>query len=219
MTDPTIRVLVERLLWPVPRVRWEAARALARLIRLDNEEASRALLDWIGSRQLESEAVLGLDIIEAFDLGSYFDYCKLSKVIRVPSHLSNLILINNFSEATNLPLSRFAVSPEEPARLSLEIDAWFERYRKWAVPLIFSDKIEKLEKATGFPFMNRWKHEWRWLQSIHQRPSAEYPLYFSRGDRTRLGQFDHAQREIYVSAYLRTLTYATARGNAFPCRC
>ena len=64
MTDPTIPILLERLLWPVPRVRWEAARALARLIRQNNVEATRVLLDWISSRELESEAVLGLDIIE-----------------------------------------------------------------------------------------------------------------------------------------------------------
>ena len=216
MTDPTIRILLERLLWPVPRVRWEAARALASLIRQANVEAPGALLDWISSRQLESEAVLGLDIIEAFDLSSYFDFAQLSKAIQVPSHLTNLILRQNFPQATNLPLFRLAVSPEEPATLSLEIDSWFERYRKWAVPLIFSDHIERLEEATGFPFMSRWKHEWRWLQAIHQRPSAEYPLYFSRGDRERLGQFDHAQRELYVSAYLRTLAYATTRGTLSP---
>ena len=216
MTDPTIRILLERLLWPVPRVRWEAARALARLIRQNNVEAPRALLDWISSRELESEAVLGLDIIEAFDLGSYFDFAQFSHTIQAPSHLSNLILKQNFSEATNLPLFRFAVSPEEAATLSLEIDSWFERYRKWAVPPIFSDQFERLQKATGFPFMSRWKHEWSWLQAIHQRPSAEYPLYFSRGDRERLGYFDHAQRELYVSAYLRTLAYATMRGPLSP---
>ena len=216
MTDPTIRILLERLLWPVPRVRWEAARSLAFLIRQANVEAPGALLDWISSRQLESEAVLGLDIIEAFDLGSYFDFAQLAEAIQVPSHLSNLILKQNFPKATNLPIFRLGISPEEPARLSLEIDSWFERYRKWAVPLIFSDHIERLEKATGFPFMSRWKHEWRWLQAIHQRPSAEYPLYFSKGDRERLGQFDHAQRELFVSAYLRTLAYATTRGTLAP---
>ena len=212
MTDPTIRILLERLLWPVPRVRWEAARALARLIRQNNVEAPRALLDWISTRELESEAVLGLDIIEAFDLGSHFDYVQLSQAIQAPSHLSYLILRQNFSEAINPSLFRFAVSPAEPAALSLEIASWFERYRKWAVPLIFSDHIERLENATGFPFMSRWEHEWRWLQAVHQRPSAEYPLYFSRGDRERLGQFDHAQRELYVSAYLRTLAYAAMTG-------
>lgn len=212
MTDPTIRILLERLLWPVPRVRGEAARALARLIRQNIVEAPRALLDWISSRELESEAVLGLDIIEAFDLGPHFDFVQLSQAIQAPSHLSNLILKQNFSKANNLPLFRLPVSPEEPASLSLEIDSWFERYRKWAVPLIFSDHIERLEEATGFPFMSRWKHEWSWLQATHQRPRAEYPLYFSRGDRERLGQFDQTQRELYVSAYLRTLAYATIRG-------
>ena len=216
MTDPTIRILLERLLWPVPRVRWEAARALARLIRQNNVDAARALLDWIGSRELESEAALGLDIIEAFDLGPHFDFVQLSQAIQAPSHLTNLILKQNFSEAANLPLFRLAVSPEEPTSLSFEIDSWFERYRKWAVPPIFSDQFERLEKATAFPFMSRWKHEWSWLQAIHQRPSAEYPLYFSRGDRERLGYFDHAQRELYVSAYLRTLAYATMRGPLSP---
>ena len=216
MTDPTIPILLERLLWPVPRVRWEAARALARLIRQNNAEAPRALLDWISSRELESEAVLGLDIIEAFDLSSYFTFAQISRAVQAPSHLSNLILKQNFPGAINLPLFRFAVSSEEPANLSLEIDSWFERYRKWAVPPIFSDQFERLERATGFPFMSRWKHEWSWLQAIHQRPSAEYPLYFSRGDRERLGYFDHAQRELYVSAYLRTLAYATMRGPLIP---
>lgn len=216
MTDPTIRILLERLLWPVPRVRGEAARALARLIRQNNVDAPRALLDWISSRELESEAVLGLDIIEAFDLGTHFDFVQLSQAIQAPSHLTNLILKQNFSDATNLPLFRLAVSPEEPASLSLEMDSWFDRYRKWAVPLIFTDRIERLEEATGFPFMRRWKHEWRWLQATHQRPSAEYPLYFSRGDRERLGQFDQTQRELYVSAYLRTLAYATMRGPLSP---
>lgn len=216
MTDPTIRILLERLLWPVPRVRGEAARALARLIRQNNVQAPRALLDWISSRELESEAVLGLDIIEAFDLAPHFDFVQLSQAIQAPSHLSNLILKQNFSEATNLPLFRLSVSPEEPASLSLEIGSWFERYRKWAVPLIFSDHLERLEEATGFPFMSRWKHEWSWLQATHRRPSAEYPLYFSRGDRERLGQFDQTQRELYVSAYLRTLAYATMRGPLSP---
>ena len=176
----------------------------------------RVLLEWISSRELESEAVLGLDIIEAFDLGSYFDYAPFSQAIQAPSHLSNLILKQNFSGATNPQLFRCAVSPEEPANLSLEIDSWFERYRKWAVPPIFSYQFERLEKATRFPFMRRWKHDWSWLQAIHQRPSAEYPLYFSGEDRERLGYFDHAQRELYVSAYLRTLAYATMRGPLSP---
>ena len=58
----------------------------------------------------------------------------------------------------------------------------------------------------------QWRHEWRWLQATHARPSADYPFYFSHGNRSRRGQFEHGQRELYVSAYLRTLAYASLRG-------
>lgn len=68
MSSPALLMLLERLLWPVPRVRWEAGRSLARLIREGNREATRGLLNWISTRRLESEAVLGLGVIDAFDL-------------------------------------------------------------------------------------------------------------------------------------------------------
>ena len=212
MTHPATRILMERLLWPVPRVRWEVARAIARLIRQTDGDAADALLTWISSRKLESEVVLGLDIIEAFDLGPYFDFAELSAAVQAPSHLSNLILRHNFSDARDLSPFRFAVSPEEPATLPLEAESWFERYRKWAVPPVFSIQLEELERETGFSFRSRWRHEWRWLQSVHKSPPAEYPQYFSAGDRARRGQVDHMQRELYVSAFLRTLAYATMRG-------
>ena len=73
--------------------------------------------------------------------------------------------------------------------------------------------IFRLQQFIGFPFLRRWNHEWRWLQVNHARPPAEYPLYFSRGERSRRDWFDHAQRELYVSAYLRTLAYAAMRGS------
>ena len=212
MTHPATRILMERLLWPVPRVRWEVARAIANLIRQGYKDASEDLLTWISSRRLESEAVLGLDIVEAFDLGSYFDFAELSAAIQAPSHLSNLILRQNFSDARDLSVFRFAVSPDEPATLPLEVDSWFERHRKWAVPPLFSSQLEELEEKTGFSFLNRWKHEWRWLQAIHKAPPADHPQYFWGGDRAHRGQVDHVQRELYVSAYLRTLAYATIRG-------
>ena len=212
MTNPATRTLMERLLWPIPRVRWEVARAIANLIRRRDKDASEDLLAWISTRKLESEAVLGLDIIEAFDLGSHFDFAELSAAIQAPSHLSNLILRQNFSDARDLSVFQFAVSSEEPATLPLEVESWFERYRTWAVPPLFSIQLEELEAKTGFSFLNRWKHEWRWLQSIHKSPPADHPQFFWGGNRARRGQVDHVQRELYVSAYLRTLAYATMRG-------
>ena len=212
MTEPALSMLLERLLWPVPRIRWEVSRSLARLIREGNDNAARALLDWISTRQLESEAVHGLCIIEAFNLGAFFDFSEVSNAVRAPSHLSDWLLKSNFNDTHGLSPLRYAISPSEPAPLEREMESWFDQFRNWAVPRIFSTTLEFLEGLTGFRFLKQWRHEWRWLQATHARPSANYPFYFSRGNRSHRGQFDHGQRELYVSAYLRTLAYASLRG-------
>ena len=212
MTEPALSMLLERLLWPVPRIRWEVSRSLAHLIREGNDNAARSLLDWISTRQLESEAVLGICIIEAFDLGVFFDFAEVSNAVRAPSHLSDWLLKSNFKDSHGLSPLRYAISPSEPAPLEREMESWFDQYRNWAVPRIFSITLEFLEESTGFRFSKQWRHEWRCLQATHARPSADYPFYFSHGNRSRRGQFEHGQRELYVSAYLRTLAYASLRG-------
>ena len=212
MTSPALLMLLERLLWPVPRIRWEAGRSLARLIREGNREATKGLLNWISTRQLESEAVLGLGVIDAFDLGAYFEFADVSRVVRSPSHLSDWILKRNFTDTSGLSPSRYAISPSEPATLPQHQEAWFDRYLRWAVPPIFSLELTRLQESTGLPFLERWEHDWRWLQATAPRPAVEYPHLFSGGDRGRVGQFDHGQREIYVSAYLRMLAFAAIHG-------
>ena len=212
MTDPALLMLLERLLWPVPRVRWEAARSLAGLIREEDREAANGLLNWISARQLESEAILGLGIIDAFDLGAYFEFADVAKAVQTPSHFSDLLLKRNFTDASGLNPFRYAISPSEPTPLPQHQEAWFDLYRKWAVASIFSSKLTRLQELFNFPFRKRWEHDWRWLQATHPRPTAEYPYFCSRGDRRRRSQFDHGQRELYVSAYLRTLAFAAIIG-------
>ena len=213
MTSNALQMLLERLLWPVPRVRWEVARSLAKLIREGDGEVGKALLNWIGDRRHESEATLGLGIIDAFDLSAHFEFLGVSGAVQAPSLLSDGILKRNFADARGLSPFRYAVSPSEPATLPQDEGEWFEHYRKWAVPPVFSTVLTELEDEIGFPFMRRWEHDWRWLQAKDPRPEAKYPYYFSGGDRERRGWFDQGQRELYVSAYLRTLAYAAIRGS------
>ena len=213
MTSPALLMLLERLLWPVPRVRWEAGRSLAYLIREGDREAANGLLNWISARRLESEAVLGLGIIDAFDLGAYFEFTDVSKAVRAPSHLSDCLLKRNFTDARGMSPFRYAVSPSEPATLPQHEEAWFDRYRKSAVAPMFSSVLTRLQQLTDFPFRMRWEHDWRWLQATDPRPETEYPYFFSGADRNRVGQFDFGQRELYVSAYLRTLAYFAICGS------
>ena len=81
-------ILVARLLWPAPRIRWEAARAIALLVRRGDTDVKYSLLDWIARRSLESEVVLGLSVIDAFKLGSHFRFEDVYMAIRSPSLLA-----------------------------------------------------------------------------------------------------------------------------------
>ena len=212
MSDVARSLLLERLLWPVPRVRWEAARGLARLIREGDCRAGRSLLEWVSGRALESEVVLGLSVIDAFDLGSHFDVDDVLRAVQAPSLLSDWIVGRNFPGVGPLSPFRYRVSPTERAELRGDEASWFERYRKHAVPRVFSCEVLRLQERLRQPLMGRWYHEWQWLQASYPRPEPVHPSFFSRGDRARVGQIDQGQRELYVSAYLRTLAYASIRG-------
>ena len=212
MTDPILLLLVERLLWPIPRVRWEAARSLARLIREKETEAANALINWIRNRRLESEAALGLSIIDAFDLGGYLMFADVSQAIRAPSILSNYLLKNNYDDAGSLSPDYCVISPSQSAMLPEQEEAWFDKYRQTAIPRLFSCELERLQQLTHFPFLERWKHDWCWLQAFNSRPETKHPSFFAGVHRNYEGQFNNGQRELYISAYLRTLAFAMVHG-------
>lgn len=207
MTNPALLVLLERLLWPVPRIRAEAGRAVAGLIREGDEETKHALLGWISCRTLESEVVLGLGIIDAFDLGKYFEFDEVSESIRSPSILSDWILKRNFNTAKGLSPFRYDASRREQAVLPTNVGMWFDRFREFAVPPIFSAMVDHLEQLSCFPMRSRWEHEWRWLQETNPRPALGGADFFLHRDLRRIRPLHQGQRELYVSAYLRTLAY------------
>lgn len=210
--EPALKMLVERLLWPIPRVRFEAARGLAALIRNRNEGARYILLDWMSKRNLESEVILALGLIDGFDLGAHFKFSDIVASIKAPSYLSDYLLKKNFSGVHNLFPFRFEISPAGPAALSGDQKAWFGRYKHAAVPPIFENTLVKLQQMSGWPFLERWEHDWCWLQLTHPRPMPQRPWYFFGSDREAVGQLDIGQREIYASAYLRTLAHAALQG-------
>ena len=212
MTSPLLLMLTERLLWPIPRVRWEAARSLARLIRESEADAPNALLSWIRNRRLESEASIGLSVIDAFNLGAYFDFVDVLTSIQSPSLLSNYLLKENFYDAGGLDLACYTISPSEPARLPKQEEAWFDKYCETAVPGIFKYNLEYLQQSTGLPFLERWKHDWCWLQASDFRPEVTHPSFFTGVHRNHQGRFNRGQRELYISAYLRTLAFAMVYG-------
>ena len=212
VVDPHLKILYERLLWPVPRVRWEAARSIANLVRDGHAGCAGGLLKWISTCRLESEVLIGLSVIDAFQLGNHFRIDDVVRVANAPSIVSDLLLSRNFQEFRDDTSFRYGVSPARPAILPREQEEWFERDRKVAVPQIFSVVLQNMEHRTWQPVVAKWKHEWRWLQATHARPMAVFPSFFASGHRNHVGLFQVGQTELYVSAYLRTLAFALLVG-------
>lgn len=205
---PTIDILLTRLLWPVPRVRLEAARALAALIKSGDQNAADRLLTWISRRKFESEAIIGLNIIEAFDLAAHFTFAEVRNSVKAASHLSDWLMKENFTQAKGLFPFRYKYAPEMKASLSETVRSSFSAFN--GVPRMFHSRLSHLEEMSGISFLARWQHEWEWLQAGELRNQGD-PSYFFHGNRENNGQFDFADRETYVSAYLRTLAFAALK--------
>lgn len=208
MSAPALTLLLARLLWPVASVRWEAARALAGLIAAGDAGAVSALLSWIADRRLESEATIGLSVIDAFSLEAHFDGAAVAAAVRAPSVLSELLLRRNFGTG-NPSAPTFA--PAHQADVTTHVADYFERRMGYVVPLGYKSHFEDLEEESGLPFMARWAHEWRWLQATLDEPLSSDPYWFTWREHGGSGLFDPRQREVYLSAYLRTLAFAEAR--------
>lgn len=201
----TIDILLTRLLWPVPRVRLEAARALAELIKAGDRNAADCLLVWISQKKFESEVILGLNIIEAFNLGAFFAFDEVRNSVNAASHLADWLIKANFAQADRLSPSRYSYAPANSAELPEAVRRSFSAFN--GLPQMFLSRLSHLEEQSGLPFRKRWQHEWEWLQAGQFRSQGN-PSYFYKGNREITGQFDFADRETYVSAYLRTLAFA-----------
>jgi hypothetical protein len=185
----------------------EAARALAELIKTGDRNAADRLLVWINEKKFESEVILGLNIIEAFNLGAFFEFDEVRNSVKAASHLSDWLMKANFAQADRLFPFRYAYAPPKKAELPEAVRRSFSAFN--GVPQMFHSRLSHLEDQSGLPFCKRWQHEWEWLQASEFR-SQGHPSYFLQGNRETTGQFDFADRETYVSAYLRTLSYAAA---------
>lgn len=203
--DPSLGMLLERLHWPVPRVRWETARALARLVRTGEDGALDALIGWTADRSLESECLLGLGVIHAFELAAHCPEDAARRAVSKPSPASDWMLRAIYGTRERSAPFRYAVSPRTPAGLDDDDDALFDRFNARAVPPAFLHTLERLEGALDFAFIDRWRHDWAWICRSHGTRAPETQFLLGRG---RSGSLNMPLGEMLVSAYLRTLAYA-----------
>lgn len=202
----SLGLLIERLHWPVPRVRWEAARQLAQLIRQGDDEVRLALLAWCAGQRLESDVAILPSLIHAFKLEHHFEFAELHQAIKAPSVLSDALLRALYSTDAS-KLFSFRLGYTQDADLKAH-DALFEEGIGTLVPPVFRSVLASEEARTGLPFLAQWRGEWLELHKRYREAYTRHPSYFFAGDRGSTGSLDVRQRAVYVSAFLRTLAWA-----------
>ncbi len=204
-----VSFLIERLNWPVPMVRWRAARAIRDLVNAPETRAdtTNALLAFLSAATTETEACAVLTILLMARREATPPPPTLIAAIRRPSILAG-VLVRHMHGEDGVDW-RSAHSGHPPG--TFEPEPYFSKYCTAHVPAILSSNLKRLEGHSGFPFMRQWAFEWHCLQQQTGVRRTEYPYYFSDYLEVQsgiIGQYIQRQGEIFRSAYLRTLAFA-----------
>lgn len=203
-------LLVARLRWAVPMVRWRAARALRDLLEdpVTRMGAQRALLDELGNCRTEYRASEILTIFLCASPGVRPNKDDIFDRLVAPSILADILLGSIFGRDVRIDWSsrHSGAAPEnyEPAR-------YFEEFRTSHAPLRMSDNLLYFEKRTGQPFVRQWAWEWERLTEATAAPHTRYPYHFDDFGEVQSGLQGHYQQtmaDIYRSAYLRCFAFA-----------
>lgn len=205
--EPWLQMLVERLRWPVPSVKWWVLQELATL--LANEQwknrAELALLKHLAARQLESEVV---EVMAAFWLAVQHGYHAsdvIGKNVFAKSTLSSMMLANVApgSHSEGLFSAELLLAPPR-----FEGPEDFKVAQGATVPLMYQSELERWETKTGRPLMAQYAFEWtRSLKRVADE-GHEWQYFYGHPRDQMAGQFFTEQGHRGRSAYLRTLLVA-----------
>lgn len=207
----SLKMLFARLRHPIPMVRWQVAKQIEKLLRDPQSfDATREiLLRTLKSYSLESEAANLVAIIWAFNLSDIVSHDDIRENCSAPSLLTDFL--PSFEQG-------FATIEQDTIGNHCGLaPGWFdtpEYFLKMfgrVLPPIHHTQIEALEKRSGLPFIKQWSWEWHQLNEEHDIPYPNTPyFYLDRSDGIKGGHFDVRQREIMISGYLRTLSFAVS---------
>jgi hypothetical protein len=213
--ESTLRMLIERVRWPVRMVRWRTAQEYASLIasKSQRKAALGVYFEWLAARQLESEVISGLAILQCLEERDLPDYGAVNKSINASSVLADVVLqsLYGLGKAHSGWESRY--SGDAPP--SFEPDRYFTDHKLAQIPGHLSHALERLEQRTGVPLMKQWAFEWKGLMDATQSPASGFPYFFLDNVDYKNGingQFSQRQCDIYRSAFLRTIAFAVQKG-------
>jgi len=217
--DDSFKALLNRLYWPTPDVASASCEELAGLLASPGtcQATADAILGWLAQQKSEYRAAVGLlpvvyaqDVLHA-DLERLLTPGKLLSVMRRPSPLATLYL-------RSLDAQDWLLDTQKPGFISVEEccstadDDSFGVMVEHGVPRIFPHTMEKLARDTRLDCVLHMRGEWQYLKrDVENRDMDLDPdiVYDQRGSYVPI--VTHAV-EVYMSAYLRTLSWLVYKG-------
>lgn len=205
--------LFQRLKWPVPMSRWRTAKEIRNLLNESDTRSSTtdALLDYLDQCKTESEVCAILTIVFLTAPAGRPTRTALASRVHCPSILADIILERTYGPGRGIGGWRQTHSGRAPTEF--EGGSYFEGHKTAHVPPIFVSNLRNLERASGYPFFQHWAYEWKTLRDKLGTHYTRYPHYFDDMLDARAGitgQYWQRMREVFLSAYLRTLAYAVS---------
>lgn len=206
-----ITLLFQRLKWPVPMSRWRTAKEIRNLLNDPgmNSVTTEALLTYLDQCKTESEVCEVLTIIFLTSPACRPSWIAIASHIHCPSILADVILERSYGSGHRIGGWNQAHSGIAP--VNFVGDHYFEEHKTSHVPPIFMINLKELESRSGYPLMKQWAYEWCILRDRLSTRYTSYPYYFDNSSDVRagiIGQYWQRMREVYLSAYLRTLALA-----------
>jgi len=214
-SEHAMQVLISRLNWPVRLVRWQAAKEFAALFSSPKRAlATRVFLDWMQSRQFETEVVAGMAVLMCTAPADLPSPVEVKQSAKMRSILADLL----FQRIYGKPLGGWLGKHSGPAPVGYQAEKYFEEHKGQAIPLILSSDFQRLQDERGLPFQEQWDFEWRNVMDATDSPYSSYPHHFmsASGREGVSGQFSQSQCNVYRSAFLRTLAFAVQQWSMPP---
>lgn len=205
--------LFQRIKWPVPMVRWRTAKEIRDLLNdpVTRPSTTEVLLDYLDHRETESEVCEILTIVLLTLPIARPTHEALTSRIHHPSILTDIILQRIYGTGRGIGGWGQAHSGRAPA--DFEGGSYFEEHKTAHVPPVLTSNLAKLERVSGHLFLQHWAYEWKVLSERLGTHYTRYPHYFDDVLEARagiMGQYWQRMRDVYLSAYLRTLAYAVS---------
>ena len=222
MTDPeasALALLLQRLTWPSGLVRERACVSLGSLLA-DAElgsEVTGAVLAWMAAQRLESVVVFGLLAFfkAQTHCGRIPPWDVISQSLTKPSLLSWLIARSLYEEYIGDPTVGDLHSGTAPT--GFEAVPFFLKYARNFVPPVYLERARHIDQKYRLGFLRQWAFEWTRLVVVTGFKLREpYVSFWTRQDDDHLSCLDLPLSEVYRSAFLRAIAWATDEGTLSP---